>query len=86
VSSADGGQSWEAETDVALGRDVREPRLLSWNGRLFLYFFTLGTTWYRFEPDRVHVIERTANGWTDPERSPSRVSWSGGRDFSAACP
>src|SRR5215475_1744372 len=67
VSSDDGGASWRAETTIHLGRDVREPRFLSWDGRLFLYFFTLGTTWYRFEPDRVHVIELTAQGWTEPE-------------------
>jgi hypothetical protein len=77
VSSGDGGRTWNAETSIALGRDVREPRLLSWNGRLFLYFFTLGTTWYRFEPDRAHVIERTAAGWTEPEpiSEPGVVEW-----------
>src|SRR5262245_38942488 len=39
ISSSDGGTTWRAETSVHLGRDVREPRFLSWNGRLFLYFF-----------------------------------------------
>jgi hypothetical protein len=67
VSSADGGETWSFETTVYLERDVREPRFLSWNGRLFLYFFTLGTTWYRFEPDRVHMIELTAHGWSAPQ-------------------
>ena len=77
VSSGDGGRTWEYETEVALERDVREPRLLSWDGRLFLYFFTLGTTWYRFEPDRVHVVERDDGGWTDPEPISERgvVEW-----------
>jgi hypothetical protein len=77
VSSTDGGRTWEYEHEVALERDVREPRFLSWNGRLLLYFFTLGTTWYRFEPDRVHVVERDASGWTEPEAisEPGVVEW-----------
>jgi hypothetical protein len=77
VSSGDGGVTWRYETSVVLLRDVREPRFLSWNDRLFLYFFTLGTIWYRFQPDRVHVIERTAVGWTEPEpiSGPGVVEW-----------
>jgi hypothetical protein len=77
VSSGDGGVTWEYETDVYLARDVREPRFLSWNGKLLLYFFTLGTTWYKFEPDRVHVVERTPTGWTPPEpiSDPGVVEW-----------
>ena len=44
---------------------------------LFLYFFALGTKWYRFEPDRVHVVERTASGWTTPTpvSAPGVVVW-----------
>jgi hypothetical protein len=34
---------------------------------LFLYFFALGTTWWKFEPDRVHMIERGDGQWTQPE-------------------
>ena len=77
VSSGDSGATWHYETTVALSRDVREPRFLSWNGRMFLYFFTLGTVWYRFEPDRVHVVELTSGGWTDPEpiSEPGVVEW-----------
>ncbi len=77
VSSGDGGTTWEYETSISLHRDVREPRFLSWNGQLFLYFFTLGTVWYRFQPDRVHVTELTASGWTTPEAisEPGVVEW-----------
>jgi hypothetical protein len=77
VASDDGGATWKPETTVHPGRDVREPRFLSWNGRLFLYFFTLGTVWYRFQPDRVHVTERTEAGWTEPEPISERgvVEW-----------
>ena len=77
VSSGDGGRTWVVETSVHLGRDVREPRFLSWDGRLLLYFFTLGTDWYRFEPDRVHLTELRADGWTTPEAisDPGVVEW-----------
>jgi hypothetical protein len=77
VSSGDGGSTWRFETTVHLARDVREPRFLSWDGRLFLYFFTLGTSAFRFEPDRVHVIERTPDGWTaaEPISRPGVVEW-----------
>ena len=67
VSSGDGGRTWRFETTVALGRDVREPRFLSWRGRLFLYFFTLGTSAIRFEPDRVHLTDLVDGRWTEPE-------------------
>ena len=66
VSAPATGDEWTHETTIALGRDVREPRFLSWNGRLLLFFTTLGRTWYRFEPDRVHQLERSASGWSDP--------------------
>jgi len=77
VASDDRGVTWSYETTIALGRDVREPRFLSWDGRLLLYFFTLGTTWWRFEPDRVHVTERTPSGWTPPApiSEPGVVEW-----------
>ena len=66
VSSGDRGASWDYESTFALGRDVREPRFLSFDGKLFLYFFTLGSTWYRFEPDRVHAVVLDASGWSEP--------------------
>jgi hypothetical protein len=77
VSSGDGGETWEHESTVALGRDVREPRFLEWNGRLFLYFFTLGSTWYRFEPDRVFAMVRAGGAWSEPRpiSEPGIVEW-----------
>ncbi|HZN15307.1 MAG TPA: hypothetical protein VFB78_13620 [Acidimicrobiales bacterium] len=77
VSSADNGASWRYETTIALGRDVREPRFLEVAGELFLYFFTLGRVWYRFEPDRVHAIKRDASGWSSPRpiSEPGVVEW-----------
>lgn len=58
---------WTHETTIAMGRDVREPRLVYHNGRLFLYFFPAGMRPTRFEPDRIHVSERLeAGAWTAP--------------------
>lgn len=38
MSSADNGQTWEAEFMKEYGRDVREPFLLEVNGTLHFYF------------------------------------------------
>ena len=57
---------WRFETKIALGTDVREPRFLEVDGTLFLYFFALGTKWYRFEPGRIHAIALTEDGWSAP--------------------
>ena len=43
ISTDDPAQkSWTFERRFYLGTDLREPRFLSWNGRLFLYFAVLG--------------------------------------------
>jgi hypothetical protein len=77
VASDDGGETWTHEFTVALGRDVREPRFLALGGSLFLYFFTLGSTWYRFEPDRVFAAARVDGVWTEPRpiAEPGLVEW-----------
>jgi hypothetical protein len=57
---------------------VREPRFLTLDGELFLYCFTLGQVWYRFEPDRVFGLCRGADGrWTEPRQvaEPGVVEW-----------
>ena len=69
---------WHHELTVAVGRDVREPRLVSWRGRLLLYWFTAGTAALRFEPDRVWAAARSGPGsWGAPERlsDPDHVVW-----------
>ncbi len=59
--------NWEFEATFHLEKDLREPRLLSWNGRLFLYFAVLGTNPLNFEPGVMMFSERTAPGeWTEP--------------------
>ena len=76
--SDDDGASWTHDHSIEMGCDVREPRLVSWQGRLLLYWFCAGTSGTRFQPDRIWVIERTGAsddasgdstgeepGWTD---------------------
>lgn len=76
VSTGD-GQTWRHDHTVQLGRDVREPRFFVHDSSLFLYFFTLGTDWRRFEPDRIHVCRLGDDGWTDPLAisAPDCVVW-----------
>jgi hypothetical protein len=70
--------SWHHELTIAVGRDVREPRLVSWRGRLLLYWFTAGTAALRFEPHRIWVSVRSGPGrWSTPEplSGPDHVVW-----------
>ncbi len=68
VSSTDGGASWDFEDRIALDADVREPRFLSFEGRLQLLFFEGGTDPFAFEP---RVLWRTifedVGAWSAPE-------------------
>lgn len=65
VSSAD-ETNWRYEGRFALGTDVREPQLVSWNGELHLYFAVLGTNALAFEPQGSrHTIWRGPDSW-DP--------------------
>lgn len=79
LSSVD-ERTWNCEhtLDEDLGRDVREPRLLSLGDRLILYVSTLGTDPTAFEPNEVVWTERRADGtWTAAEAlsSDQRVVW-----------
>jgi hypothetical protein len=68
VSSPTAEGPWTAETTIALGRDVREPFLLSVGSRLFLYFAELGSSAYRVEPNALLRIERLGpRQWTTAE-------------------
>lgn len=60
-------QTWTFEAMFSTGTDVREPRLLSHKGRLFLYYAKLGTDPGKFEPQGMFVTERKAErDWTTP--------------------
>lgn len=78
LSSGDGGTTWTHETTVHMGRDMREPRLLSWDGRLFLYFFEAGRNPFGFKPGRCFAAERQGQGlWSEPVpiTAPGYVIW-----------
>jgi hypothetical protein len=77
VSSAD-EHHWVHETTVALGSDLREPRLLSWRGELILHFAVLGRRRLHFEPRGMMAVRRTAAGsWTAPRDvyRPGFIPW-----------
>lgn len=69
VSSADGA-AWDLEATFALGSDLREPQLLSWDGELHFWFAQLGQSSLDFEPVGMWHSQRLAPGdWTEPERA-----------------
>lgn len=77
VSSTDQTR-WDLESRIALGRDVREPRLLAWEGRLTLHFAVLGTSAIDFEPGGARRTQRLGPGvWTEPEPfgEPGFIPW-----------
>ncbi len=61
-------QSWSYEAAFTQGTDLREPRLLSWQGELFLYFAVLGDNPLAFEPQGTMLSVRGADGsWSEAE-------------------
>src|SRR5262245_49899887 len=79
VVSSDDEQAWRPEARFAQGRDLREPRWLPLNDRLFLYVSVLGSSSYAFEPERVDVTELATPdakfGPLQPAGLPGRVAW-----------
>jgi hypothetical protein len=78
VVSSDDEQSWRFDTKIAMFTDLREPRFLSWNGHLFLYFAVLGNNPASFDPQGMMVTERNADGtWTEPAwfYQPGFIPW-----------
>lgn len=59
---------WRYEGKVELGTDVREPQLVSWDGRLWLYYAILGDNPFEFEPQGSARIEYFGpDDWSEPE-------------------
>lgn len=78
LRSNDEGKTWEKELSITMGRDLREPRFLYFNNRLFLYFYTGGAHPLKFEPDRIHFCEKIDDKkWTEPQPifEPGYVVW-----------
>lgn len=77
VSSAD-ERSWRFESSLSLDTDLREPRFLSFGGRLLLYVSRLGTNAFSFDPQGMSVTERRADGsWSPLEEvyRPGFIGW-----------
>lgn len=77
VSSAD-EQHWRLEARYALGRDLREPRLLSWRDHLWLYVARLGEHSFAFSPQGISFAElRPEGGFTplSPIYEPGFIAW-----------
>ena len=59
--------SWTFDTLIDMDTDLREPRLLSHDGALLLYFAVLGTDPLDFEPQGSRFIGRGSDGtWSEP--------------------
>src|SRR5262245_32681697 len=54
VSSSD-QEHWTLEAKFSMGTDLREPRFLSFDGKLFFYFSVLGSDPLKFEPQGVRM-------------------------------
>lgn len=77
VSSTD-MKSWTFEAEFWLETDLREPRFLSMDGRLFLYMAVLGTRALLFEPKATIVSEyRGPCAWSETEEilEPGFIPW-----------
>ena len=67
VSSAD-QTTWRFEGSFRMETDLREPRLLSHGGRLWLYYAVLGQSATDFEPQGTMVAEYLGEGsWSEAE-------------------
>lgn len=66
VSRAPDGE-WELEASFQRQTDLREPRFLSWNDQLWLYFAELGDNPSAFEPGQAFVSQRNGAGDWTPE-------------------
>jgi len=78
VSSTDEGATWEYETEVYIGADMREPRFLVLGDKLMFYFFEAGKNMFAFEPQHVYGMERRGLGdWSEPVKvyEPGCVLW-----------
>lgn len=72
-----GREDWTKVAEFDYGSDLREPRFLVFNGKLFFYFFRGGTDPFRFEPKRILACEWTGRGFSEPREvfEPGFVNW-----------
>lgn len=77
VSTTD-EQTWRYEGRIALGTDVREPQLVSWDGELYLHYAVLGANATDFEPQGAQWTRWLGPGqWTAPvdHADPGLLPW-----------
>ena len=68
IISSEDQVNWDFEAKFFRQTDLREPRFLSWNGKLFMYFAVLGADQMDFEPQGMMMTEYQGPGkWTEPE-------------------
>lgn len=66
IISSEDGKKWNREAQIHIGTDMREPRFLEFNGKLFFYFFEAGKNPLSFSPKKVWGMERASNGeWSE---------------------
>jgi hypothetical protein len=66
VSSKD-LENWDYETEIHLGRDMREPKFAAYHDTLNLYFFSASTSIFKFDPQQLLVCRSLGNHfWTAP--------------------
>lgn len=67
VVSSDDEHTWRYEGEFFEGTDVREPRLVSLRGQLFLYYAVLGQDRLAFEPQGMKATAYRGPGdWSEP--------------------
>lgn len=70
---------WSLEAQFSRGTDLREPRLLSFDHKLFLYVSELGSNALAFEPHAIWMSQKLAGGgWAALEET-DRVGYIGWR-------
>ena len=68
MSSNDMGATWDFETKIHIGADMREPRFLSFNKKLQLFFFEGGIDPLAFEPKAFwHCAQKKRGAWQEPQ-------------------
>ena len=78
AASSDQGQSWTIEKEIERGADIREPFLVSFQGKLILTCFEGGKSPFQFKPNHMmRTIRLSGGNWTELETfgAPGEVPW-----------
>lgn len=60
-------EHWKYETEFFIKADLREPRFVEYHGKLYFYFFELGSNLFKFEPRYVCMSMYDGNSWTQKQ-------------------